>query len=58
MELELWLEALIAAEDACPVGGERNPSDGVGYFLGLTTEFNFYCEWYNSICDEIERSQK
>lgn len=57
-ELELWLEALVVAEDACSVDGERDPADGVGYLLGLTCEFNFYCGWYNSICDEIERSQK
>lgn len=55
-ELELWLEALIAAEDESNGPLVECPTPFMT--LMLPEDFDFYCEWYKSICDEIERGQK
>lgn len=55
-ELELWLEALIQAEDES--NGPLIECPTPFMTLMLPEDFDFYAEWYNSICDEIEAQPK
>lgn len=55
-EMGLWLSALIKAEDESE--GPLIPCETPFMTLMLPEDFDFYCEWFNSICDEIDQNRK
>lgn len=55
-ELGLWLSALIVAEDEADGPLVQYPTPFMT--LVFPEDFDFYCEWYNTICDEIEGRAK